>query len=181
MSREYGTLNASTSYISSLYIYSGMMYVQAYVSFQRPFLGGMGAASNATSKFYCQLQSVVAFHISMGIFLTCVGLLLCTIMVWRAVGDALTKIHKSLHHTFLFALAVCFIVLIPVLFFSLFAILGLFILAAIEVFPIAKADYCNHVLYYWAFVYVVILLAVVGVAIIVGIVYALVFLFRCRH
>ena len=156
-------------------------------------LGGMGAAANAapdttnefnfilfhtsptTSGFHCQLSFVVPFHISMGIILTCVGLLLCTIMVWRAVGNSLTKVHKCLHYTFLFALAVCFIVLIPVLFISLFAIPVLILVAAAEVFPIAKAVYCNHVLYYWAFVYVVILLAVIGVAIIVAIVCALVF------
>ena len=139
----------------------------------------MGAASNATSKFYCQLQTVVAFHISMGGFLTCVGLLLCITLVWRAVGDSLSKIHECLHYTFLFTLAVCFIVLITVLVISLFATLGLFIIAAVYVLPIANALYCNHVLYYWAFVYVVILLAVIGVAIIVAIMCALVFLFRC--
>ena len=139
----------------------------------------MGAASNATSKFYCQLEVVAPFHISMGGFLIGVGLLLSTIMVWIAVGDSLTKIHKFLHYTFVFTLAVCFIVLIPILFISVFATLVLFIIAAVEVFPIANAFYCNPILYYWAFVYVVILLAVIGVTIIVAIVCGLVYLFRC--
>ena len=164
-------------------------------------LGGLGAAANATqnttqnttsefnstlvgttpttSGFHCRLSSVVRFHISAGIFLTCVGLLLCTIMIWRAVGRSLTKIHKCLHYTFLFALAVLFFVLIGGLIISLFATCLLLILAAVQMFPITQAVYCNHVLYYWAYVCVVILLAVIGVASIVAIVYALVFLFRC--
>ena len=156
----------------------------------------MGAAANAapdaefnfiltafggnTSGFSCQYGLfVVSFHISMGIFFICVGLLLCTIMVWRAVGRSLIKIHKCLHYTFLFALAVLFFVLIGSLLLSLLALAVSFMGTIGQVFPLANAVYCNPILYYWAFVYVVILLAMIGVAIIVAIVCGLVYLFFC--
>ena len=161
-------------------------------------LGGMGAAANAapdttnefhlfrggtsppTSGFHCQLVFVVPFHISMGLFLTCVGSLLCSIMVWRAVGKSLTKIHKCLHYTFLFTLAVCFTVLSVGVFASFIATFGLIIATAcVNLFPITQADHCNHVLYYWAFVEVVILLAVIGLGILVSTVSCIVFVFFC--
>ena len=159
-------------------------------------LGGMGAAANAapdttnefdilfdtsptTSGFHCKLVFVVPFHISMGIFLICVGLLLCTMMALRAVGKSLTKIHKYLHYTFLFALAVCFIVLNIGAFVSFMATFTTFIATAVQVFPITQADHCNHVLYYWAFVEVVVILAVIGLGILVFTVSCIVFVFFC--
>ena len=145
-------------------------------------LGGLGAAANAaqnttsefnlTSGFQCQLVLVVPFHISVGISLICVGLLLCTMMALRAVGDSLDKWPR---YTFIFVIVVLSIVLIVGLFVSLFVLT--FMLNAHELFPITQAVYCNHVLYYWAFVYAVIFWAVVGVIIIVGIVFCIVSLF----
>ena len=159
-------------------------------------LGGMGAAANAaqnstsefnltlvgtsatTNGFQCQLFFVVPFHISMGIFLISFGLLLCTQIVMIAVSDSLTKIHKCLHYTFAFVLLVSFIVVFASLSVSLFAASSLFIVVAFyEVFPITNADNCNHVLYYWAFVYVVIVLAVIGVAIMLFIVSVIMLVF----
>ena len=159
-------------------------------------LGGLGAAANAapdttneflffhtsptTSGFQCQLVFVVPFHISVGIFLSCVGLLLCSILVWRAVGNSLTKVHKCLHYTFLFALAVCFIVLSISAFVSLIATFTTFLATAcVNLFPITQADHCNHVLYYWAFVEVVVILAVIGLSILVFTVSCIVSVFFC--
>ena len=131
-------------------------------------LGGLGAAANAapdttsefnlTSGFQCQLVFVVPLHISAGISLICAGLLLCTMMALRAVGDSLDKWPR---YTFVFVIVVLSIVLIVSLFVSFFVLSCL--LAAYEVFPITQADHCNHVLYYWAFVYAVILVAFWGV------------------
>ena len=142
-------------------------------------LGGLGAAANAaqnttsefnlTSGFQCHLVFVVPLHISAGISLICAGLLLCTIMALRAVGDSLDKWPR---YTFIFVIVVLSIVLIVGLFVSLFVLL--FLLGTHEVFPITQADHCNHVLYYWAFVYVVILVAFLGFVIILPIVVCIV-------
>ena len=144
-------------------------------------LGGMSAAANAapdaefnfilaggaTSGFYCQHSYVVPFHISMGIFLICVGLLLCTIMAWRTVGGSLSKSHKCLHYVFVFTIAVLFILLGIGACASFLASFVSFIPTAVELFSITQAVYCNHVLIYWAFVEVVVILSVIGLGILV--------------
>ena len=154
-------------------------------------LGGMGAAANsapdaefdfistggATSGFSCQLSYVVPFHISMGIFLICVGLLLCTIMVWRAVGGSLSKSHERLHYIFVFTIAVLFILLGIGAFASVVASFGSFIPTAVELFSTTQADNCNHVIIYWAFVEVLIIPPVIGLSILVFTVYCIIFAF----
>ena len=156
-------------------------------------LGGMSAAANAapdaefnfilaaiggnTSGFYCQLSTVVPFHISMGIFLICVGLLLCTIMAWRAVGGSLSRSHKCLHNIFIFTIAMLFVLLGIGAFASFVATFGLFFAAAVELFSIKQAVYCNHVLIYWAFVEIVVILPAIGLSILVFTVYCIVFAF----
>ena len=52
--------------------------------------------------------------------------------------------------------------------------LSMLIPTAANIFPITQAVYCNHVLYYWAFVDVVILVAFLGVVIIFVIVFCIV-------
>ena len=152
-------------------------------------LGGMSAAANAapdaefnfilaggaTSGFSCQHSFVVAFHISMGIFLICVGLLLCTIMAWRAVGGSLSKSHKCLHYVFVFTIAVLFILLGIGAFASLVASFVSFFPTAVELFFITQAVYCNHVIIYWAFVEVVVILSVIGIGILMFTVYCIIF------
>ena len=154
-------------------------------------LGGMSAAANAapdaefnfilaggaTSGFYCQRSYVVAFHISVGIFLICVGLLLCTIMAWRAVGGSLSKSHECLHYVFVFTIAVLSILLGVSAFASVVASFVSFILTAVELFFITQAVYCNLVIIYWAFVEVVVILTVIGLGILMFIVYCIIFAF----
>ena len=154
-------------------------------------LGGMSAAANAApdaefnfilaggaiSGFSCQLSYVVPFHISVGIFLICVGLLLCTIMAWRAVGGSLSKSHECLHYIFVFTIAVLFILLGIGACASFLASFVSFIPTAVELFSITQAVYCNHVLIYWAFVEVVVILSVIGLGTLVFTVSCIIFAF----
>ena len=132
---------------------------------QLNFSGGMSAAENATSTLHCQLQEVLLFYITMGGFLVGVGWLLFILMMVKGVCGSL---HKYLHYTFVFILAV----LIVGLLLSLNALFVLSIGAAINMFPVTQAEYCNHVIYYWALVEVVITL-------IVNALFSVVFLLYC--
>ena len=154
-------------------------------------LGGMSAAANAapdakfnfiladgaTSGFSCQLSYVVPFHISMGIFLICVGLLLCTKMVWRAVGGSLSKSHECLHYVFVFTIAMLFVLLGIGAFASFIATFAMFIATVAEHFSTTQPVYCNHVIFYWAFVEIVVILPVIGLGIVVFAVSCIVFVF----
>ena len=127
-------------------------------------LGGMGAAANAASKFHCQLQSVVPFYITMGGFLSGVGCLLFILVILKTVSGSL---HKYLRYTFVFILTV----LIMSLFVSIVAVPVLSITAAASMFPITQAEYCSHVIYYWAFVEVLIILSTFGLFTVVFLLY----------
>lgn len=132
---------------------------------QLNFLGGMSAAENATSTLHCQLPAVLPFYITMGGFLVGVGWLLFILMMVKGVCGSL---HKYLRYTFVFILAV----LIVGLFLALNALFVLSIQAATNIFPVTQAKYCNHVIYYWALVEVVITL-------IVDALFSVVFLLYC--
>ena len=152
-------------------------------------LGGMSAAANAapdaefnfiggaTSGFSCQLSFVVPFHISVGIFLICVGLLLCTIMVWRAVGGSLSKSHECLHYVFVFTIAMLFVLLGIGAFASFMASFVSFTPTAVDLFSVTQTVYCNHVIIYWAFVEIVVILSVIGLGILLLTVYCIIFAF----
>ena len=128
-----------------------------FLFFLNSILGGMSAAGNATSTLHCQLPAVLPFYITMGGFLVGLGWLLCFLMMLKGVGGSL---HKYLRYTIVFIFAV----LISSLIFSIFGLSALLIPTAANIFPITQAKHCNHVIYYWALVEVVIILIVNGLS-----------------
>ena len=136
------------------------------------FLGGIGVAVaettdvvNATNATYCQLF-FAPYHISVGGFLSALGLLLCIMLLWKAIKKSLSNTCKCLYNVIVYTLAIFVIVLIFSLFVSSMSGLVFFIYAAVYVFgSITDNNHCHHVPYYWAFVEIVITLLLVGLAI----------------
>ena len=122
----------------------------------------------STSAFYCQPIIIVPFHIFVGSFLIALGVLLFSLLVWGAVRRSL---YKCLHSIIAYMLAILVIVLIASLISLISLGIILFFGAAHEVFSTGtsiSADRCNLVSYYWAFVEIVIILSIAGLAILLG-------------
>ena len=120
--------------------------------------------ANVTDLILCQVF-FSPYHISVGGFLVALGLLLSIMLVWRAVRKSLSNSCKCLYNVTVYTLAIFVIVLIvslPVSFMSGFIF---FIDAALYIFGSITIDHCHHVSYYWAFVEIVVIFLLVGLAI----------------
>ena len=119
---------------------------------------------NATNATYCQFL-FAPYHISVGGFLSALGLLLCIMLLWKAVRNLLSNTFKCLYNVIVYILAIFVIVLIFSLFVSSISGLLFFIYAALFIFGNVITYHCYHVPYYWAFVEVVITFLLVGLVI----------------
>ena len=120
--------------------------------------------ANVTDLILCQVF-FSPYHISVGGFLVGLGLLLSIMLVWRAVRESLSNSCKCLYNVTVYTLAIFVIVLIvslPVSFMSGFIF---FVYAAWYIFGSITIDHCHHVSYYWAFVEIVVIFLLVGLAI----------------
>lgn len=135
------------------------------------FLGGIGVVVgettyvvNATNATYCQFL-FAPYHISVGGFLSALGLLLCIMLLWKVVRKSLSKTSKCLYNIIVYTLAIFVIVLIVSLPVSSVSGLLFFVYAAWYIFGNVITYHCNHVPYYWAFVEIVVTFLLVGLAI----------------
>ena len=62
---------------------------------------------------------------------------------------------------------------------SIVAVFVLSIVAAANIFPITQAEYCSHVIYYWALVEGLIILSAFGLFSVVFLLYWIVVLYYC--
>ena len=114
---------------------------------------------------------MIPFHIFTGSLLIALGVLLFALLTWGAVRKSLFNTNKCLYNINAYILAIVVIVLIASL-ISLITLGIMFLfLAAHEVFSTGtsiSADRCNLVSYYLAFVEIVIILSIAGLAILLG-------------
>ena len=119
--------------------------------------------ANATNATFCQ-AFFVPYHISAGGFFAVLGLLLLILLVWRVVRKSLSNSCKCLYNVTVYTLAIFVIVLIVSLFVSFMSGFIFFIYAALYIFGGINTYHCHRVPYYWAFVEIVIVLSLVGLA-----------------
>ena len=121
--------------------------------------------ANATNATFCQFF-FAPYHISAGSFFAALGLLLLILLVWRAVRESLSNC-KCLYNVTVYTLATFVIVLIVSLFVSFMSGFILLIYTGLYIFGVLggiTTYHCHRVPYYWAFVEIVIVLSLVGLA-----------------
>ena len=134
------------------------------------FVGGIDLSvaettdvANATNATFCQ-AFFAPYHISAGGFLVALGLLLLIMLAWKAVRKSLSNTYKCLYNVIVYTLATFVIVLIVSLFASFMSGLIFFIYTALYIFGNITTYHCHHVPYYWAFVEIVMILSLIGLA-----------------
>jgi len=137
-------------------------------------LGGIGAVAPASpnNTFYCGDVNI-PFNLSIGGFLICVAVLLIfcglLLLVWGLTPERCFTIHKCATYTLISIITV----LVIMLALSVIAVAVFFIFTAVVVFgnfSFLSAYHCNLgllVMYYWAFVEIIIILSLIGLVIIV--------------
>ena len=119
--------------------------------------------ANATNATFCQ-AFFAPYHISAGGFLVALGLLLLIMLAWKAVRKSLSNTYKCLYNVIVYTLAIFVIVLIVSLFVSFMSGLVFFVYAAWYILGNITIYHCHRVPYYWAFVEIVIVFSLVGLA-----------------
>ena len=125
----------------------------------------------AANAFHCELETITPYHISVGSFLSALGLLLFALLAWGAIRKPLSNSYKCLYNIIVYTLAILVIVLILSLIASFVCGMILLWFAAVDVFSsitLITAVHCNLVSYYWALIEIVIILVLFGLVMLFG-------------